>query len=243
MKIKINILTVILFAASLIAFQSCSKDKPEIQNTKTTTEQPPTNTKTTDSTVSNDTNNNIAGNENFIISYTMTGKMNGDMQILRSGNKFRQNISSEIMGMKNDNQIFILDNNVYSVTEIAGKTLGVKTSLNEFNKLKKTGETIIDFKEFEKFLNTKKITGSENIIGYNCDIYDFGGGVSLSVSNKKFVLKIKSPEFVATANNMNLNPTFASNEFELPKDVTFKNVNTADIDRKAVDSLLNKANQ
>ncbi|MDZ4712758.1 MAG: hypothetical protein SGI89_10590 [bacterium] len=241
MKIKINILTVILFAASLIAFHSCGKDKSEIQNNKTTTEQSPPNT--SDSTISNSTNNNIAGNENFIISYTVAGKMNGVMQILRSGNKFRQNISSEIMGMKNDNQIFILDNNVYSVTEIGGKTLGVKTSLNDFNKLKKTGETIIDFKEFEKFLNTKKITGSENIIGYNCDIYDFGDGVSLSVNNKKFVLKIKSPEFIATANNINLNPSFASNEFELPKDVTFKSVNTGDIDRKAVDSLLNKANQ
>ncbi|MEP7147098.1 MAG: hypothetical protein ABI792_08820, partial [bacterium] len=92
----------------------------------------------------------------------------------------------------------------------------------------------------EKFLSSKNITGSENILGYNCDIYDAGNGMNLSVYNKKYILKIKSPDFMAVATKMNTNPTFAPDEFKLPDNVDFKTAQAKEFDKKTLDSAIQK---
>ncbi len=229
-RVNISMISIwLIFILILTVSYSCNKSsKIDSQGNKTDTGRTETG------------NKELKSSDDFIISYNMVGKLGGTMEMLRKGNKLRQNINSEIMGMKSENVIYIVDNYVYSIMILEGKKIGMKTSLQDYNSQKTTGETIVDFKEFENFLNGKKITGSENILGYNCDIYDIGKDVSLSVYNKRYILKIKTPEFMATATKLDNSPTLPADEFDVPPDVDFRGVSSRNIDKKYLDSLVNK---
>jgi len=178
--------------------------------------------------------------DDFIVEYNVVGALNGTMNIMRSGNKMKQIINSEMMGMKNLNTIYIVNGTVYTITDIGGKEFATKTGLADFNKQKETGETIVDFKEFEKFLDSKTIAGNENIIGYNCDIYDLGNNVSISVYKKRYILKIKSSQFMATASRIDAHPSFAAGEFDIPSNVQFGIATPKELNKKNLDSIVNK---
>ncbi|MBK8551888.1 MAG: hypothetical protein IPL53_12795 [Ignavibacteria bacterium] len=220
-----------------ISLYSCGKEsKNESQNSKT-------GSQTTETEKSETSKKETGLSSDFIISYDLEGKLKGKMEIFRSGEKLKQYMNTEIMGVKNTNTVYIIDNNVYSVIDLEGTKIGNKTDLANFNKQKKTGETITDFKEFEKFLEDKKITGTENILGHNCDIYDISGGVRLSIYDKRYILKINSPEFTAVATALNTSPSFAKNEFELPADVDFNSIDMKGLNKKNLDSLVKKYKQ
>lgn len=180
----------------------------------------------------------LGSDNSFIINYNLTGMMKGTMTIYKNGNSIRQKINSEVMGMKNTVNTYIVNDEVYNVTEIGDKKMGNKTSLKEYNAMKQTGETITDFKEFEKFISGKKVVGTENIIGHNSDIYDMGNGMSISVYEKKYILKIKNAEFMAVATMLDINPVINLNEFEIPKDVDFKSIDPSKIKKEDLDSIL-----
>ncbi|MEO8209759.1 MAG: hypothetical protein ABI840_04295 [bacterium] len=175
----------------------------------------------------------------FNINYNLDGKLKGTMEIKKAGNKLKQSMNTEIMGTKNLTEVFILDNGVFVVTDVGGKKFGTKINGDDFKK-KQTGETIIDYREFEKFLSDKKITGNENIIGYDCEIYDVGKGTTLSVYNKRYVLKISNPQFLATATKLDDKPAFSAGEFEVPSDIDFKSPGNQEVDKKYIDSMINK---
>lgn len=217
---------VLIILTLCFTFSFCNKeDKTESKNK--------TETSKTESS-----NNDLKITDDFIIDYDLVGRLNGKMTIYRKGNKLKQDINSEIMGMQSKNEIYVLDNFVFTVTDMGGKKFGAKTDLQNYNMQKQTGETITDFTQFEKFLESKKVVGSENILGYICDIYDLGNNVALSVNNKRYILKIKAPEFMATATKLETNPTFSANEFELPSDINFKNINPQGTKNETLDSLL-----
>jgi hypothetical protein len=187
---------------------SCGKDEQKTQTDAKTSKQETTSPK--------ELGNNVS------TTYNISGAINGTMTIKRNGSELKQLIDSEMMGMKSLNTIYVKGNMAYSITEVAGKKMAMKTSLNEFNSRKITGETIADPREFERLLEGKKVKGSENILGYNCDIYDLGNNVSLSVANKKHILRIKSPEFLAVATDIQAMPENSASEFELPSGIDFK---------------------
>jgi len=190
-------------------------------------------------TPATDTNKkSVESSNNFIAVYDLKGMVNGTMTIYKSGNNLRQKIDTEIMGMKNSSNIYIVNGVVYNVNEIGDKKSGNKTNLKEYNASKQTGETITDFREFEKFISGKKVVGTENILGFNCDIYDMGSGITISVFNKKYILKIKNAGFMAVATNLDMNPVIDSNEFQIPKDVDFKSSDPSKIKKEILDSLV-----
>ncbi|MEO6695352.1 MAG: hypothetical protein ABIY50_12055 [Ignavibacteria bacterium] len=186
---------------------------------------------------SKDNIKSVESGNNFIISYDLTGMINGTMTVYKNGNNIRQKINSEIMGMKNSTNVYIINNDVYNVTEIGDKKFGNKTNLEDYNKLKQTGETITDFKEFEKFISGKKVIGTESIIDKNCEIYDLNNGIKLSVFDKKYILKIRNNDFMAAATKLDMNPVITANEFEIPKDVDFKNTDPSKIKKETLDSI------
>ena len=223
---KAGLITLIIFA---LVFASCSKEsKNESQSTKT--ETPKTENRAKEEVLSND----------FTVNYDLEGALKGKMEIMRSGEKLKQNINSEVLGIKSSNIIYIMDKNVYSIIEVNGKKLGTKTDLAGFNKSKQTAETINDFNEFEKYLDSKKISGTEFILGYKCDIYETSDKVSISVYNKRYILRIKTPEFMATATSINTSPAISGSEFILPPDVEFNKTDAGSIKGEALDSLVNK---
>lgn len=215
-----------------ILFSSCGKET-DTGTKENKSETSKTETPVKESVLSND----------FIVNYDLEGAVRGKMEIIRNGEKIRQNISSEVMGMKSSNIIYIMDKNVYSIIDVNGKKLGTKTDLAGFNKSKQTAETITDFKEFEKYLDSKKISGTEYILGYKCDIYETSDKVSISVHNKRYILKIKTPEFMATATSINTSPAISGSEFILPSDVEFNKTDAGGLKGEALDSLVNKLNK
>lgn len=232
-SIVLKCLKVFCILTLSFGFYYCGKDNDNRSQGKTENKSP-------ENPNADSNNTELKVSDDFIVDYDLVGKMNGNMRIYRKGNKLKQSINSEIMGMKNKNDIYIIDNFVFSVTEVANKKFGVRTNLQDFNMQKQTGETITDFRQFEKFLEEKKIIGSENILGHNGDIYDLGNGLSLTVYNKRYILRIKSPEFMATATKIESNPVFASNEFDLPANIEFKNVNPQSKKNGSLDSILNQ---
>lgn len=234
-KLKIILLMLTLF---VLTFYSCSKDetktgieKNEKENVAEEKKENTEGTSSGDSDLSDD----------FIITFKLEGAMNGDMTMYRSGKKLKQIINTEIMGLPNKNHVYIIDNFVFTVTEIKGKKMGVKTNIQDYNKQKQSGETITDPKEFASYLADKKIVGSENILGRNCDIYDTGNGTQLSINNKMYVMRIKSPQFMATATEFKTNPDFSSNEFEIPSDVNFRSINSDGKGMEQIDSIMKEA--
>lgn len=225
---KSKIITIIFLMIIAAGINSCDKEAEKKNSQNNIKEK------------KSDTGKSLKVSDDFIISYDLQGRINGKMQIFRSGNNFKQVINSDIMGMHNNNYIYIRDNIVYTITEIGGKKFGSKATLQEYNLSKHTGETIIDLKEFEKFLSAKKVTGSEKILGYDCEVYDLGDSYYLAVYDKKCILKIMTPEFMATATKLEMNPSIAVNEFVIPADVDFKNINPGGLKKESLDSAVNK---
>ncbi|MBK8981548.1 MAG: hypothetical protein IPM38_04305 [Ignavibacteria bacterium] len=234
-KLKIILLMLTLFA---ITFYSCGKDESKSGNETGEKDKVADEKKeNTEGTSSGD----MDLSDDFMISFKLEGAMNGDMTMYRSGKKLKQIINTEIMGTPSKNQVYIIDNFVFTVTEIKGKRMGVKTNIQDYNKKKQTAETITDPEEFESYLADKKIVGSENILGKNCDIYDTGNDTQLSIFDKMYVLRIKSPQFMATATEFETNPDFSSNEFEIPSDVNFRSINSDMKGMEQIDSIMNEA--
>ena len=223
-------LFLLVFFISALIISSCGKEKISEQQKSISDSVKENDNKITIDTKSND----------FIIVYNLEGLLKGNMEIYRSGDKLKQKINSEIMGNKSTNVVYISDKTVYSVIDVSGKKFGTKTDLGNYNNLKQTGETITDFTEFEKFLDSKTISGTESVLGYKCDIYAVTDAIRLYVFNKKYILKIKTPEFIATATDLNTKPVFTTNEFEIPADINFNKTDTKGIDSKSLDSIVNK---
>ncbi|MBS1518693.1 MAG: hypothetical protein JSS91_11455 [Bacteroidetes bacterium] len=222
----------VLIIFSTLLFTSCGKEDKKTgtsENQKTEEKK-----ETPEGTSSGD----LKPSDDFVITFSLQGAMNGEMTMYRSGKKLKQEISSDVMGMKNKTEVYIIDNFVFTVTDINGKKMGIKTDIQDYNKKKQTAETITDPKEFENYLADKKITGSENILGMNCDIYDMGNNTSLSIHDKRYVLKIKSPQFVATATRFEGKPSFSGKEFEIPADVNFRSINTEGSSMEKLDSIM-----
>jgi len=177
------------------------------------------------------------------VTYDLTGKMNGKITILRKDNKLKQEINSEFMGVQTSNQVYVLDDFVYSISDMNDKKFGTKTNLEDFSGGKNAGDIITNFREFEKFISTKKITGTENILGYKCDIYEIGNGTELSIYDKKYILKIKNPAFTAIATKLEADPVFPEDEFTVPSYTEFKNTNPSEISKDFLDSLTKKTEE
>lgn len=194
------------------------------------TETPPVETKAETNSTSN----------NFKISYNVEGKMNGTIMIYKKDNKLKQEINSELMGMKTSNKVYILEDYVYTISNIDDRNFGSKVSLKDFGSGNNAGNIISNFSEFEKYISGKKVKGTENILGYDCDIYDIGGGTELSVHNKKYILRIKNSLFIASATKLETDPAFADDEFILPPYVEYKNSSPSEISKDLLDSLTKK---
>ncbi|HMS66199.1 MAG TPA: hypothetical protein PKD83_13230 [Ignavibacteria bacterium] len=228
-----------LLIGIIILIVSCNKDSDKQDNlSKTDKTGENSNSINTDSSFKTKTEKTVSSSDDFIIDYNISGSITGNMSIYRSGNQFKQVISTVILGAASGSAIYIKDNNVYSFTEIGGKTFGKKVSLSEYNKTKQTGETIIDVNEFQRFLSSKKLKGNENIIGHECYIYETAPDMTISVYDKKYVLKIQNPQFTAIATGLEMNPSFKSNEFELPKTVNFNPDSSKNTNKKGIDSIM-----
>ncbi|MCX6166217.1 MAG: DUF4412 domain-containing protein [Ignavibacteriae bacterium] len=117
---------------------------------------------------------------------------------------------------KNNAKMYYADKIVYMITEIESKKIGMKMDLSES---KEADMDIVNVKE--KLKDYEKV-GSDEVLGYKCDVYKTKEGTKLSIYKEVFALKIvdtKGNEFVATAFEQDVK--LADDFFTAPKDVQY----------------------
>ncbi|MFA5405154.1 MAG: DUF4412 domain-containing protein [Ignavibacteria bacterium] len=117
---------------------------------------------------------------------------------------------------KNNALMYFADKVVYMITEMEGKKVGMKMDISES---KEADMDIVNVKE--KLKDYEKI-GSDEVLGYNCDVYKTKEGTKLSIYKEVFALKIvdnKNNEYVATAFEQDVK--LADDFFAPPKDVEY----------------------
>jgi len=208
-----SILIVILFM-SLITLTSCGK--------KDSTETAGDNKESTEnkSNESSDDGGDIdMSSGEFVIEYQMEGpEVKGTMTLYKMGEDFKTEMKGDFGGMSGGTSMALYDGDyVYTVMEMGGKKTGIKLKVDEFKKDKDN----FDMKDIEEQLDKYKMIGTETILGKICEIYDTGDGTTMSIYDRKAVLRVKSKDMTMTATKMNTSPDLSSSDFDVPSDVEF----------------------
>jgi hypothetical protein len=152
------------------------------------------------------------------VKYDVTGKEPGTLDVVYKGKNAKMEITMTKDGNTMTMQMIMKDKMMYTVMDEGGKKSGFKSavtndeSMKDFYAMLDAREKI---KEMEK-------TGSEELLGYKCDIYKDKKGDVLSIYKEKAPLKIVSQDNVTmTATIFEPNFKIADDALEPPKDVEF----------------------
>jgi hypothetical protein len=117
---------------------------------------------------------------------------------------------------KNNASMYYADKIVYMITEMEGKKMGMKMNVAD-NK-----EAEIDVVNIKDKLKDYEKTGTDEVLGYKCDVYKTKDGSLISIYKEAFGLKIvdkNKKEVVATAFEQDVK--LADDFFTPPKDVEY----------------------
>lgn len=155
------------------------------------------------------------------IKYDVAGKEPGTLDVIYKGKNAKMNITMTKDGQSMNMGMILKDKTMYTIMEQEGKKMGFKSdvtndeSMKDFYALMDAKDKI---KEMEK-------TGSEDVMGYKCDIYKDKKGDLLSVYKEKVPLKIVSKDVSMTATVFEPDFKIADDIFEPPKDIEFMDMN------------------
>lgn len=208
----------LLMVVSLFTLTSCGDNK---ENTESSGEK--NNIENNESSESNDNTSSgdidMSSGE-FKITYQMDGKdMKGTMTLYKMGDKFKTDMKADAGEMKGMNSMAISDGEyVYSVVDMMGTKKGLKMKISDYEKDDDFGSMA----DVEEELSKYKVIGTETILGKECEIYETDEkGNTISVYNKKAVLKMKSPEMTVVATDFDTSPGLSDSDFKIPDDVEF----------------------
>jgi len=211
-----NKISIVLIVFSLTCLYSCGKKD-------TTT----TDTKTTDSKTSTDTKKESSGNTNlgsmsdFTIKYELSGKVKGDMTTYKKGKRFMQKLTMDIQGAKMKTDNFFDDKYAYMVMDVMGKKMGTKIDIAKYREEGAKEGKDIDYNNMMDYLKDKKKVGTETILGKECDVYETGKDVKISVWKNTMPLKISTPAMTMTATAFEMEANVNESEMDPPKDVEY----------------------
>lgn len=124
---------------------------------------------------------------------------------------------------KISSSMFFENKILYMITEVEGKKIGMKMDVSES---KEANTEIVNLKD--KLKDYEKI-GTDEVIGYKCDVYKTKEGTKLSVYKDAFALRIvdkKGDEFVATLLEQDIK--IADDFFTPPKDLEYMDFSNLD---------------
>jgi hypothetical protein len=117
---------------------------------------------------------------------------------------------------KNNASMYYADKVVYMITEMEGKKMGMKMDVSD-NK-----DAEIDVVNIKDKLKDYEKVGSDEVLGYKCDVYKTKDGSTISIYKDAFGLKIidkNKKEVVATIFEQDVK--LADDFFTPPKDVEY----------------------
>jgi hypothetical protein len=156
-------------------------------------------------------------NSSYHIKYdAKSEKMKGTMEFYFKNKNAKIDVNFK-EGEKNISSSMYFENKVlYMITSLEGKKMGMKMDVSES---KDPSTEIINIKD--KLKEYEKV-GTDEVLGYKCDVYKTKEGAKMSIYKEAFALRIVEPkgdEFVATALEQDVK--VADDFFTPPKDVEY----------------------
>jgi len=158
---------------------------------------------------------------NFIIKFDLSGKRIGKMKFIRDKDNFLQEMDYESGGVRAFNQMFFLNDTVFTVIRSDGRKVGSRSAYNNFMQTYSGNELFVGTKDFSKYLDTVLVLGKEKILGYDCEIFELSDKSTVYVYNRRYPLKIMKAIYIATATELLINPMIDQTEFKLPDDLEY----------------------
>lgn len=214
-----NKISIVLIVFSLACLYSCGKK-----------DSPTTDSKTTDTKTSTDTKNESSGStdagslDEFTIKYELSGKVKGDMTTFKKGKRIQQNLVMDIQGAKMTTKNYFDDKYAYMVMDVLGKKMGTKIDITKYREEGAKEGKDIDYNNMMDYLKDKKKIGTETIIGKECDIYETGKDVKISVWKGGVPMKISTPAMTMTAVEFDTKADISESEMDPPTGVEYTDV-------------------
>ncbi|MBM4157315.1 MAG: DUF4412 domain-containing protein [Ignavibacteria bacterium] len=143
-------------------------------------------------------------------------KEKGTMELYYKGSNAKFIMSGKEAGKTFNMTMWVKDKILYILTESEGEKIAMKSDISKDPNFKDY-RTFIDVKEE---LKDAKKEGTEEIMGYKCDIYKNKEGTA-SVYQDKVVLKSVDKDATFTAVLFEPDAKFGDDVFEPPKDINF----------------------
>jgi len=212
---NLNKFFVLFVMFSLLGLYSCGKKEG------TTTTDSKTGTNSESKTESSGSNSNITASSDFTIKYDVTGKVKGSLTTYKKGDRIKQKMSMDVEGMKMNTDNYYDDKFAYVVMDVMGKKIGTKVDIGKYKTEGAAEGKDIDYADLKNYLKDKKKTGTETVMGKECDVYELGKDVTMSVYNGMIPLKIATPNMTMTAVSMDNKADISTDELDPPKDIEF----------------------
>jgi len=215
--LKSYLLLIILSALVSINLSSCSKDKEKPESTSETTEEEKSDDKET-----NGDDEKIS--KEFKIEMDLSGPVSGTMDIYRKGDKYRTDLKTKVMDQSMNTTTFSDGEYVYVILDAMGMKKAVKIDKDKYDKEMNIDKKEVDVMNVAEQLSLYEKIGTETIIGKECDIYKVSEGVTFSIYDDKYILKMGKPEMNMTAVNLDTDASLSDDLFEPTEDMEFKEV-------------------
>lgn len=155
---------------------------------------------------------------NYHIKYDIKGKKESGTMDLYFKDKNAKIEVKITEGEKKSNVAMYYENKVaYVITEIGDKKMGMKMAIDSKDK-----DDFMELFEIKDKLKEYEKTGTDEVLGYKCDVYKTKDGTLLSMYKDVFTLKMvgkDNEEFVATALEQDVK--IGDDFFTPPKDVEY----------------------
>jgi hypothetical protein len=167
-------------------------------------------------------NVDITDNTPVHIKFDVSGKEPGSLDLTFKGKNAKMNITMTKEGQTSNMVMILKEKTMYSIMDQEGKKMGFKSDVTNDESMK----------DFYAMLNAKdkmkdmEKTGSEDVLGYKCDIYKDKKGDLLSIFKERVPLKIVSKDVSMTATVFEPDIKIADDAFEPPKDIEFMDMNS-----------------
>jgi hypothetical protein len=143
-------------------------------------------------------------------------KMKGTMDFYFKNKNAKIEVNFDEGAKKINSSMYFENKVLYMITNMEGKKIGMKMDVSDNKDINTDMIDVKDkLKEYEK-------VGTDEVLGYKCDVYKTKEGSKLSIYKDAFALRIvdkKGDEFVATALEQDIK--VADDFFSPPKDVEY----------------------
>jgi len=218
---KLTILFIILIVALLI--NGCGK-----KDTAGTDSGKKETAKTEDTKSGKDVA--LDDNSSYHVAYKMDKEGKAmTMDMFRKGIKVRTDVNTTEKEMTMKATGYFIDKTIYMVMDMAGKKVGMKLDPKDIGKDPKDADKqIYDFKE--KLKEYEK-AGTDEVLGYTCNIYKDKNGNIFHIYKDQAMLKMEFKSGTMVATKFEPDVKLEDSFFEVPKDVEFMDMGNLGLDK------------